>query len=105
MLIKSTEIGKTKVTNKDFKSNINFDLYDPKLGLYKKKIIIKTKKKIAEDKIKKIKDYLNSKNLYLAFIENKENKLVINANTYLISFQANIYEDEIKEIIKDYIDE
>ena len=37
MLIKSTEIGKTKVTNKDFKSNINFDLYDPKLGLYKKK--------------------------------------------------------------------
>ena len=36
MLIKSTEIGKTKVTNKDFKSNINFDLYDPKLGLYKK---------------------------------------------------------------------
>ncbi|WP_053027873.1 hypothetical protein [Staphylococcus haemolyticus] len=64
-----------------------------------------TKKKIAEDKIKKIKDYLNSKNLYLAFIENKENKLVINANTYLLSFQANIYEKEIKEIIKDYIDE
>ena len=63
-----------------------------------RKIIIKTKKKLLKIKLK-IKDYLNSKNLYLAFIENKENKLVINANTYLL-FKQIYMRKKLKKLSK-----